>query len=93
MGRAFQQDKDIRELSWHAEGIILFPMFLFFCFFLGFLGGILRWGNVGTKKPFRGWSEALGLLHEAGLGRQRHEGRGQAPEADPGAKAEVRGGQ
>lgn len=26
----FHQDKDIRELSWHAEGMILFPMFSLF---------------------------------------------------------------
>lgn len=98
MGRAFQQDKDIRELSWHAEGIRLFPMFLFvegffFVLFVGFyLGGILKWWNVGAESP-RGSSEALGLLHEAWLGGQRHEGRGQAPQADPGAKAQLRGGQ
>lgn len=32
----FHQDKDIRELSWHAEGMILLPMFSLFliCFFV-----------------------------------------------------------
>lgn len=62
-------------------------MFSFLFSFLYFkVGGVVN-------KSLRGSSEALGLLHEAWLGRQRHEGRGQAPEADPGAKAEVRGGQ
>lgn len=66
-------------------------MFLFGgCFFLDFW--ILRWGNVGAE-GLRGSSEALGLLHEAWLGGQRHEGRGQAPQAHPGAKAELGGGQ
>lgn len=46
-----------------------------------------------VAKSLWGLSETLGLLHEAWLGGQRHQGRGQAAEADPGAKAEVRGGQ
>lgn len=41
----------------------------------------------------KNFSEAFGLLQEAGLGRQRHEGRGQASQAHPGAKVEVRGGE
>lgn len=45
-----------------------------------------------TLRP-TGLSEALRLLQEAGLGGQRHQGRGQAPEAHPRAKAEVRCGQ
>lgn len=44
-------------------------------------------------KALAGPSEALGLLQEAGLGGQRHEGRGQTPEAHCGAEAQVRGGQ
>lgn len=38
-------------------------------------------------------SEALRLLQEAGLGGQRHQGRGQAAEAHPRAEVEVGGGQ
>lgn len=39
-----------------------------------------------------GQSKALRLLQETGLGGQRHQGRGQAPEAHPRTKVEVRGG-
>lgn len=45
-----------------------------------------------TRSP-RGSSEALGLLQEAGLGGQRHEGRGHTAETHPRAEAEVRGRQ
>lgn len=51
----------------------------------------VSWGEL-TLRP-TGLSEALRLLQEAGLGGQRHQGRGQAPEAHPRAKAEVRCGQ
>lgn len=83
MGSAFStREGHQRELSWHAEGICfgaegLFPVFS------DFVEG--REGGEGL--------EALGLLQEAGLGGQRHQGRGQAPEAHPRAEVEVRGGE
>lgn len=72
-----------------AEG--LFPSFKCFPIFVGWLfrGG----GGRGFRGDFKASSEALRLLQEAGLGGQRHEGRGQASKAHPGAEVEVRGGE
>lgn len=54
----------------------------------------IRESGAGMLKASEGGpSEALGLLQEAGLGGQRHQGRGQAPEAHPGPEAELGGGQ
>lgn len=51
-------------------------------------------GECGDLKALEGRpSEALRLLQEAGLGGQRHEGRGEASQAHAGAKVEVRGGE
>lgn len=66
-----------------------FQCFLFCLLFCNFKLG----GGGGYQEAFPRSSEALGLLHEAWLGRQRHQGWGQAAEANPRAKAEVRGGQ
>lgn len=79
MGSAFQQDNDIRERSWHAEGIFWSRRAVssFQMFFLGGWGMFFFLAGVGCG-DVKDSSEALGLLQEAGLGGQRHEGRGQA---------------
>lgn len=80
---------------------MLKAFFIFFCvemnrcFLKCFLTSYGGWkgGGVDLKRPQGGGpSEAFRLLQEAGLGGQRHEGRGQTSEAHPRAKVEVRGG-